>query len=119
MMRPPSGRLPCRKAWNKAGISFRHARSPVPPKRTRSKLMDTSLWVVKREHAACRANGTCTDPLAADPALSCTRPLGAFSIFKRGPDEEETRERGHCDRLGRCVGRCVCPDRQCHLFGTG
>ena len=39
MMRPPSGSVPWRKAWNSAGISLRQARSPVPPNRTRSKLM--------------------------------------------------------------------------------
>src|SRR5215831_10523152 len=38
-MRPPSGSLPCRHAWKSAGISFRHVRSPVPPKRTRSNDM--------------------------------------------------------------------------------
>ena len=38
-MRPPAGSLPWRKAWNSAGISLRQARSPVPPKRTRSNDM--------------------------------------------------------------------------------
>src|SRR5664279_3822772 len=38
-MRAPSGSLPWRQAWNSAGMSFRHVRSPVPPKRTRSKDM--------------------------------------------------------------------------------
>ena len=39
MMRPPWASEPWRQAWNRAGISLRQARSPVPPKRTRSKLM--------------------------------------------------------------------------------
>ena len=38
-MRPPGGSLPCRKAWNRAGINLRQVRSPVPPKKTRSKDM--------------------------------------------------------------------------------
>src|SRR5256885_12809970 len=38
-MRPPSGRVPWRNAWNSAGMSLRHARSPVPPNKTRSKPM--------------------------------------------------------------------------------
>src|ERR1035438_5539009 len=38
-MRPPSGSLPCRNAWNSAGISLRQVRSPVPPKNTRANDM--------------------------------------------------------------------------------
>jgi hypothetical protein len=43
-MRPPGGSLPCRKAWNSAGISLRQVRSPVPPKKTRSKDMRLAVW---------------------------------------------------------------------------
>src|SRR5260221_2063668 len=34
-----SGFVPWRNAWNSAGMSLRHARSPVPPNKTRSKPM--------------------------------------------------------------------------------
>ena len=52
----PRGSMPWRWAWNSAGMSLRHARSPVPPKRTRSKDM-----VAQRLFHGCSSAG---DPLA-------------------------------------------------------
>src|SRR5512143_2025012 len=40
-MRPSAGSLPWRNAWNRAGISLRHVRSPVAPKKTRSNDMSS------------------------------------------------------------------------------
>src|SRR6185295_17332698 len=51
-MRPPSGSLPWRNAWNSAGMSLRQVRSPVPPTTTRSNAMGGQDTMLRRAAAA-------------------------------------------------------------------
>ena len=81
-MRPPSGSLPWRKAWNSAGISLRQARSPVPPKRTRSKDMRGKDTMPRREHALC-ADGAPTERCPPAPsALASLLPAEKAARFR-------------------------------------
>ncbi len=81
MMRPSRGSVPWRKAWNSAGISLRQARSPVPPKRTRSKLME-----------ACAGwSGYCNGLSAAPPGPAAQAHAWRRTVIAGHPSAHNSR----------------------------